>query len=132
MLPLPLALVFELQPLAFGPALPPPSAFEPPRELTCGIRDLGRPRMPPPLPLRFPHPTALSPEALRPRGPDHLVGPVTDVFLFLGLAVWSSHTGGQVTSSAWPGQLPFDAPLFAPPLGLPPQPVTQPPVNPRF
>ena len=132
MLPLPLAFAFELPPLAFGPVLPTPSAFAPPRELTCRIQDLGRPRLPPPLPLPFPHPTALSPEALRPRGPDHLIGPVTDVFLFLGLAVWSSHSGGQVTSSAWPGQLPSGSPLFVPTLGLPPQPAIQPPVNPRF
>jgi hypothetical protein len=124
MLPLPLVLAFERPPLPLGPFLPPAAAFDPPRELTCSIQDLGRPRMPPL--LQFPHPTALSAEALRPRGPDHLVGPVTDAFLFLGLAVWSSRTGGQVTSNAWPGQVPFSTPLVIPGLGLPPQPAAKP------
>lgn len=119
---LPLALALQLPPLAFGPAQPGTPAFQPPWELTCRIGELGQPRIPP---LRLPgldRRIALSPEALRPRGPEHLVGPVTDVFLFLGLAVWSTSTGGHVTPDAWPGPPRVSSPLLAPSLGLPPPP----------
>lgn len=122
--PLLFALALQLPPLVFGPAQPEIPAFQPPWELTCRIGALGRPRV---LPLHLPgpgHRIALSPEALRPRGPDHLVGPVTDAFLFLGLAVWSTSTGGQVTPDAWPGQPRVSSPLLAPSLGLPPPPST--------
>ncbi len=122
MLSLPLTILLPLPPLAFGPAQSGAPAFQPPWELTCRVEELGRPRIPP---LRLPgpgHRIVLSPEALRPRGPEHLVGPVTDVFLFLGLAVWSTSTGGQVTPDAWPGPPRVSSPLLAPSLGLPPPP----------
>ncbi len=120
MLPVPFALALQLPPLAFGPVQLRAPAFQPPWELTCRVGELGRPRVPP---LRLPgldRKIALSPEALRPRAPDHLVGPVTDAFLFLGLAVWSSSTGGHVTADAWPGPPRVSSPLLAPSLGLPP------------
>jgi hypothetical protein len=122
MLSLPLTILLPLPPLAFGPAQPGAPAFQPPWELTCRIGELGRPRIPP---LRLPGPgrrIALSPEALRPRDPDRLVGPVTDAFLFLGLAVWSTSTGGHVAPDAWPGTPRVSSPLLAPSLGLPPPP----------
>jgi hypothetical protein len=122
MLALPLTLALELPPHAFGSALPATQAFQPPWALTCPIEELGRPRI---LPLHLPRSparTALSPEALRPRGPEHLLGPVPDVFLFLGLAVWSSDTGGHVGADAWPGKAHVSSPLLAPSLGLPPAP----------
>lgn len=81
MFSLPLTLVLELPPLAFGSAWPATQAFQPPWALTCPIEELGRPRI---LPLRLPRlPThaALSPEALRPRGPERPLGPVPDIFL---------------------------------------------------
>jgi len=124
MLTIPFVLALQLPPLAFGPAPPAIPAFQPPWELTCRVGELGRPRVPP---LRLPgldRKIALSPESLHPRRPDHLVGPVTDIFLFLGLAVWSTHTGGQVAADAWPGQARVDSPLLAPSLGLPPPPAT--------
>jgi hypothetical protein len=124
MLALPLTLVLQLPPLAFGPAQPGAPAFQAPWELTCRVGELGRPRI---SPLRLPgleRRIALSPEALRPRGLEHLVGPVTDAFLFLGLAVWSTSTGGYVTPEAWPGPPGVSSPLLAPSLGLPPPPTT--------
>lgn len=118
---LPLVLVLNLPPLSFGPGLIVPPAFEPPRELTCKIQDLGRIRLLPLLPSPTPHPAPLALGALHPRDPNHLVGPVTDGLLFLGLAVCASRTGGQVTSNAWPGQTSSCSSSFIPPGGsLPP------------
>jgi hypothetical protein len=124
MLSLPLAILLPLPPLAFGPAQTEPLAFQPPWELTCRIGELGRPRIPPLRPPGSSRRMPLPPETLRPRSPDHLVGPVTDAFLFLGLAVWSSSTGGQVAADAWPDPPRVSSPLLAPSLGLPPPPST--------
>ena len=115
---LPLVLLLNLPPLAFGPGPLLPPAFEPPQELTCPIQELGRIRL---LPLAPSRSTPLALATLHPRSPDHLVGPLTDGLLFLGLAVCASRTGGQVTSDAWPGQTASRSNPFFPPGGsLPP------------
>lgn len=94
-------LALQLPPLAFNPG-PPLHAFEPPRELTCPVQELGRPWSPPaPRPLwtaRLP----VDPRSLRPREPEHLVNPLTDFLLLFALAGWASSTGGTVDFRAWP------------------------------
>ena len=117
-------LVLQLPPLAFGQALP-PSAFQPPRELTCPVRDLGRPWVPPaPRPLRTAR-ISLDPRNLRPNEPEHLVNPLADFLLLFALAGWASSTGGTVDFRAWPERNALVvAPLFPPfsPLGSPAKP----------
>lgn len=107
-------LVLQFPPLAFGPAMPPP-AFQPPRELTCPVGDLGRPWvLPTPRPLWTAR-ISLDPRNLRPSEPDHLVNPVTDMLLLLALAGWASSTGGTVDFRAWPERNAQQvAPLFPP------------------
>ena len=100
MLSLTLTILLPLPPLAFGPGLP--DAHRPPRELTCPVTELARPRPPRPLPLPATLPI-LDAAAFRPGPPARLVGPVTDGFLFLGLTLLSHATGGSVTPEAWPG-----------------------------
>lgn len=108
------ALALQLPPLAFSPAAP-LRAFQPPRELSCPVTDLGRPWSPP-----APHPLwtarlAVDPRSLRPRGPEHLVNPLADILLLFALAGWASNTGGTVDFRPWPDR----NPLFATPLNMP-------------
>ena len=119
-------LVLQFPPLAFGPAML-PSALQPPRELTCPVRDLGRPWVPPaPHPLRTAR-ISLDPRNLRPGEPDHLVNPVTDMLLLLALAGWASSTGGTVDFRAWPER---NGTLVAP--AFPPSSPMGPPAKPGF
>ncbi len=97
---LPFILVLQLPPLAFGPTRP--EAYQPPRELTCPVTELARPRPTRPLPLP-PTLPILDAAVFRPGPPAHLVGPLSDGFIFLGLTLLSHATGGSVTPDAWPG-----------------------------
>ena len=120
MLIAPLVLVLELPPLAFGPRLP-LQALAPPRELTCGVGELGRPRA-----LRLPpHPGprsyAVDPAALHPGAPlRHLVNPVVDGLLVLG-ALAATHGGWDDRPWAlrsW-GNMGGVTPVLIPPMAPP-------------
>jgi len=120
MLTAPLLLVLELPPLAFGPTLP-PAAFTAPRELTCAVSELGRPRA-----LKLPagldsRSFLVDPGSLRPRVDRHLVNPVVDGLLVLGALAatrggWDERTWGLRT---W-GNLGAVTPVPVPPLPTPP------------
>jgi len=107
-------LALQLPPLAFN-AAPPPRAFQPPRELTCPVGELGRPWSPPaPRPLWTAR-LSVDPRSLRPRKPEHLVNPLADILLLFALAGWASNTGGSVDFRAWPERNPaLAAPVFPP------------------
>ncbi|HEY3399732.1 MAG TPA: hypothetical protein VGK03_03795 [Geothrix sp.] len=107
-------LALQLPPLAFNPgALP--CAFQPPRELTCPVRELGRVWVPPaPRPL-WSVQLSLDPRSLRHRGPEHLVNPLADILLLFALAGWASSTGGTVDFRAWPERNPALAAPLPPP-----------------
>jgi len=121
MLIAPLVLVLELPPLAFGPRLP-LQALAPPRELTCGVGELGRPqalRLPPhPGPRSY----AVDPAALHPGAPlRHLVNPVVDGLLVLGALAatrggWDERTWGL---RSW-GNIGGVTPVLIPPMAPPP------------
>jgi len=76
-------LLLQLPPMAFGPALP-PRAYNMPRELVCGIRDLGRVPEPPPLRWSLGPSTTIDPRSLRPVPERHFVNPAVDFLLFMG------------------------------------------------
>ena len=99
----PLILVLELPPLAFGPALP-PDAFEPPKELTCAIRDLGRLQPPPAPSLRLSQGLALEVRGLSsiPRQPG--INSAADLPWFLAVMFategrWDERTWAEKTWS---------------------------------
>ena len=120
---LPLALLLQLPPLAFGPALPPP-ALRPPPELICEVRDLGRPR-----PIAWPTAVVsgyapVDPASLRPIPDRHLVNPLVDAVLVLGALAathgsWSEDTWSQRVWSRT-----NITPVLIPPLA-PPSPISQ-------
>ncbi len=120
---LPLALLLQLPPLAFGPALPQP-AFRPPPELSCDVRDLGRPR-----PITWPAAVVsgyapVDPHTLRPMRERHLVNPLVDAVLVLGALAathgsWSEDTWSQ---RVWSRN--GATPVLIPPLA-PPSPISQ-------
>jgi hypothetical protein len=117
MLVLPLMLVLELPPLAFGPALP-PRAFAPPRELTCAIGDLGRMHVPSPAQPGAVAPNhLLDPLSLRPARERYLVNQGLDTAIFLaalfaGRAAWDERTWStrtwQATGAVTPVLIPFE------------------------
>ncbi len=111
------ALVLQLPPLAFGPALP-VRAFDPPNDLVCAVQDLGRIQEP----VRPPRPaflsTSLDPRALRPDQLRHLINPAMDFFLVLGALAatrggwddrsWQAHfwsKTGAITPVQFPPQM---------------------------
>jgi hypothetical protein len=107
-------LVLQLPPLAFS-AEAPPRAYQPPRELTCPVGELGRPWSPPaPRPLWTAR-LAVDPRSLRPGRPDHLLNPLADALLLLALAGWASSTGGTVDFRPPAGWSPVLAAPLAPP-----------------
>lgn len=107
------ALVLQLPPLAFSPAAPP--AFQPPRELSCPVGELGRPWTRPSPPPLWSARLSMDPRGLRPGEPARLVNPLTDILLLLALAGWASSTGGTVDFRPWPDRNPlFAAPPMAP------------------
>lgn len=120
---LPLALLLQMPPLVFGPALEPP-AFHPPAELICEVRDLGRPRA-------ITWPAAVSsgyqgvdPARLRLSPDRHLVNPLVDGLLVLGALAathgsWSEDTWSQ---RVWSRN--NNTPVLIPPLA-PPSPISQ-------
>lgn len=87
----PLWLALELPPLAFGPALPPP--YQMPRELSCEVRELGRP------PVIKPTQIPNLPRFATPK-PDraYLFGPKTDTFIYVMGILAAAGTGGTVDS----------------------------------
>lgn len=110
-----LNLVLQLPPLAFN-STPPPLPFQPPRELTCPVADLGRPWAPPVRPsLRI---VQNSPNLndLRPHEASCLGSPLADVLLLLALSGLASSTGGTVEIRTWPERHTgfVTPPLFAP------------------
>lgn len=113
-------LVLQLPPLVFGPALPPP-AFAPPRELTCEVRDLGRPQ---PLSVS-PAPAflgvSLDARTLKPPKERYLVNPVVDGLLVLGAmaatrGTWDDRSWSTKTWQATGAVAPILIPLQPPPL----------------
>jgi hypothetical protein len=100
------ALLIQLPPLAFGPALP-PSPFAPPRELVCALVDLGR--IQEPAPLFKTYKSTVFVDFKGPfSAPEHyLVNRPVDALLFLGALV-----GGRATwtdDRSW-----FDRTVHAP------------------
>jgi hypothetical protein len=101
-----LALLIQLPPLAFSPALP-PSPFAPPRELVCPLVDLGR--IQEPAPLFKSYKSNVSIDFKSPFSPPdrYLVNGPVDALLFLGAVV-----GGRATwtdDRSW-----FDRTVHAP------------------
>ncbi|NTW84799.1 MAG: hypothetical protein HGB30_01395 [Holophagaceae bacterium] len=116
----PLVLLLELPPLAFGPPLP-LRAVAPPREFTCAVGELGRPRALKLPPAPGPRSYAVDPSALHPGAPlRHLVNPVVDGLLVLG-ALAATHGGWDERSwtlRSW-GNVGGVTPVLIPPMAPP-------------
>lgn len=83
------SLMLQLPPLAFSPAAPSP--WNPPYELVCEVRELGRP--PALRPVRVPNlPRFSTPRAER----RYLVGPRIDTAIWVAGLLLSGATGGSV------------------------------------
>jgi hypothetical protein len=91
------ALVLQLPPLVFGPSLP-SQPFERPRALICPLRDLGRIQEPAQgFPATASLPT-LDPQGLRPAPDRHLLNPLADSLMTMGLL---ASTGGTWDDRSW-------------------------------
>jgi hypothetical protein len=113
------ALVIQLPPLVFGPALPPP-AFAPPRALVCPIQELGRIQEPA-SPRLAAFNSTLDPRMLTLAPERYLFNRPVDLLLFLaaayaGRATWEDRSFSarfwQASGAVTPVLIPPMAPPF--------------------
>lgn len=109
-----LALLLQLPPLAFGPAMP-TRAYEMPRELTCAVHELGQIQAP--ARAAWHSPAGLDAGRLSPEPERHLFNPVVEFLVVVGAL---ASTRGSWDDRSWSTKR-WEATGAVTPVLIPPQ-----------